>query len=309
MTTIKLIKTDKNTAVVAYFIMLTCAVCIVGMLLWQYVSFTQEIEELQLVKESYGQHIAMLQRSLNGSLSESSLEESTSEDEPDDLDIKKIEIPFQKTSSNLVITSVDQEDVVIKNGDQDQKFALITPEEEYRLTTIKKRSKKVKSRSVGTRKKNKDIKTGRQIRRSHRYTSICDYSFAWPIELSKFWLSSLYGPRRLSNRRLAFHHGIDMAGVKGTPVKASAVGKVVCACSVSGYGNCVDIMHSDRYKTRYAHLNSIRVRVGQQVETGQVVGTVGSTGFVHKSGKDASHLHFEIHQDGHTVNPLRFLFL
>ena len=75
-----------------------------------------------------------------------------------------------------------------------------------------------------------------------------------------------------------------------------------------GQRNFVMIYHDKQYKTRYAHLDSINVHVGQIVKAGQQIATVGDTGFVRKSGKDASHLHFEIYQDGQRVNPLNFLF-
>ena len=99
-----------------------------------------------------------------------------------------------------------------------------------------------------------------------------------------------------------------MAACKGTPVKAAASGKVVVAQNLSGYGNCVMLEHNSRYKTRYAHLHRIMVHPGQVVQTGEVIGSVGDTGLVRKSGRDASHLHFEVHQDGRRVNPLGFLF-
>jgi len=160
-----------------------------------------------------------------------------------------------------------------------------------------------------TKRKKLVQKVSRSIfQQKSRYKPHRDFVFYWPIDLSKFWLSSLYGPRKLANGELSFHYAIDMASLKGTPVKAAASGKITLAHTISGYGNCVMIEHNDRYKSRYAHLDSISVKVGQAVSHGDYIGTVGDTGFVRKSGKDASHLHFEIYQDGQRVNPLKFLF-
>lgn len=131
--------------------------------------------------------------------------------------------------------------------------------------------------------------------------------FAWPLKKSVFWLSSFFGPRKKQNGVWGFHYGIDMAALRGTPVHAAGNGVVTEARYVSGYGNMVIITHDARYKTRYAHLDSIRVRQGMRVKTGDVVGTVGDTGFTIKSGKDASHLHFEVCERGKQVNPLRHL--
>jgi len=134
-----------------------------------------------------------------------------------------------------------------------------------------------------------------------------DYGFIWPIDKDKFWLSSLYGPRKRMNGTWGFHHGIDMAAVKGTFVKAAKAGKIVEANFQQGYGNTVVIQHTPQLKTRYAHLHTIRVHTGQMVQSGMIVGTVGETGFIRKKGKDGSHLHFEVYENGKRVNPLQCL--
>lgn len=135
--------------------------------------------------------------------------------------------------------------------------------------------------------------------------------FAWPIEKSLFWLSSKFGPRKKKDGSWGYHHGIDMAAIKGTPVKAPAAGTVVeAAHSQKGYGKTVVIKHTDGiHHTRYAHLNTIAVNVGQKVATGQRLGAVGNTGFVRgkNGGENAHHLHFEVKQHGKHVNPLSML--
>lgn len=167
---------------------------------------------------------------------------------------------------------------------------------------------------------------GRMHRRRHRYrdsvlvaaqlarhralmrgkTLVTDISFAWPIDRSHFWISSFFGMRRKPDRTWGFHYGIDMAAIKGTAVKAAGAGVVVEAGNNKGYGNTVVIMHDNKYRSRYAHLQRISVRVGQQVEQGQYIGTVGDTGLVRKRGRYASHLHFEVYVHGKKVNPLYF---
>ncbi len=135
-----------------------------------------------------------------------------------------------------------------------------------------------------------------------------DTSFAWPIEQSKFWISSFFGPRKLPNLTWKFHYGLDMASVKGTPVRAAADGVVTQATMASsGYGNTIVIAHGSKYKTRYAHLDAILVCVGQKVKTGDCIGKVGDTGFIRKSGKDGSHLHFEVYLFSKKIDPLTVL--
>jgi murein DD-endopeptidase MepM/ murein hydrolase activator NlpD len=134
-----------------------------------------------------------------------------------------------------------------------------------------------------------------------------DMSFGWPIDRSSFWLSSFFGPRKHKGR-WTFHRGVDMAAVKGTPVNAVCNGVVVEARYATGYGKTVVIAHNAKYRTRYAHLNTILVKVGQKVDRGERIGKVGATGFVRsKRGGDASHLHFEVHAFGKQVNPMYFL--
>ncbi|MFI5333213.1 MAG: M23 family metallopeptidase [Candidatus Babeliales bacterium] len=134
-----------------------------------------------------------------------------------------------------------------------------------------------------------------------------DLSFVWPIDRSQFWLSSRFGPRRKANGARGFHYGVDMAAVKGTPVYAAASGVVIQAYRSPGYGNTIVIAHNRKYRTRYAHLNSIHVKVGQNVHKGDFIGKVGATGHVRSKYGNASHLHFEVCAFGKQVNPLYFL--
>lgn len=136
------------------------------------------------------------------------------------------------------------------------------------------------------------------------YRSHIEKRFKWPIALKDFWISSLFGKRK---KPAGFHSGIDMAAMKNTPVTAADSGKVIDAGYYSGFGNMVFIQHDSKYKTRYAHLNKILVQKGDQISAGQKIGTVGDTGFVRSSGRDASHLHFEVYVFDKVINPLYVL--
>ena len=131
---------------------------------------------------------------------------------------------------------------------------------------------------------------------------------SWPLERDRFWLSSFFGRRKISRGKWTFHSGLDMAAIKGTPVHAAADGRVVEAGdSNNGYGNMIVLSHAQGHKTRYAHLDRIKVRYGHTVKRGQVIGTVGATGNVRGNGTDASHLHFEVYRYTRPVNPLYYL--
>ena len=86
------------------------------------------------------------------------------------------------------------------------------------------------------------------------------------------------------------HAGTDFNGETGDPVYAATDGRVQYAeFNYGGYGNLVMIMRSDGTQTRYAHLHKIKVRKGDRVSAGQLIGTIGSTG-----NSSGSHLHFEV---------------
>lgn len=96
--------------------------------------------------------------------------------------------------------------------------------------------------------------------------------------------------------------GIDIAGSRGTPVKAAAAGTVQYAGDeLRGYGKLVLIKHSDSTMTAYAYNDSLKVRNGQSVQMGQTIATMGD------SGTTGVKLHFEVRVNSRAVNPLRYL--
>ncbi|MGB3851360.1 MAG: M23 family metallopeptidase [Tunicatimonas sp.] len=100
------------------------------------------------------------------------------------------------------------------------------------------------------------------------------------------------------------HPGVDFSAPQGTPIYATGAGKVaVVKTSLSGYGKQVIIDHGFGYRTRYAHLQDFSVKQGQQVERGQAIGTVGSTGT-----STAPHLHYEVFHDNERVNPIYYFY-
>jgi murein DD-endopeptidase MepM/ murein hydrolase activator NlpD len=179
---------------------------------------------------------------------------------------------------------------------------------DYNEQVLRKTSKQNQITKKGKKRKRTGITRINHKLFSHSPSEIPhDICLSWPIDRSQFWLSSFFGPRRNPDRSWGFHHGIDMAAVKGTPVKAAAAGVVIEAHFHNGFGNTIVISHSNKYKTRYAHLDKILVSIGQKVDAGTLIGKVGATGAVRKKrGRDASHLHFEVYSFGKRINPLYF---
>ncbi|MCX8131297.1 MAG: peptidoglycan DD-metalloendopeptidase family protein [Clostridia bacterium] len=124
----------------------------------------------------------------------------------------------------------------------------------------------------------------------------------WPCPSSSR-ITSEYGNRYhpvLKKRKL--HTGIDIGAKKGSSIVAAAKGKVIKAGWETGYGNTVVIDHGGNIATLYAHCSKILVSVGDEVETGQTIAKVGSTGW-----STGPHLHFEVIKNGSCTNPVPFL--
>lgn len=100
------------------------------------------------------------------------------------------------------------------------------------------------------------------------------------------------------------HKGLDIKGPYGAEVKAMAKGTVEFAGPRGGFGNCIILKHGNGFETLYGHLSKIVVHVGQQIEIGDQIGNIGSTG-----RSTGPHLHYEVHQNGQKINPESFLTL
>ena len=99
------------------------------------------------------------------------------------------------------------------------------------------------------------------------------------------------------------HKGIDIAATRGTPILATASGKVSFAGWSSGYGYLVKIDHGSGVETYYGHCSKLYVSAGDTVEAGDKIAAVGSTG-----NSTGNHLHFEIRLNGKQVNPQKYVY-
>jgi len=124
------------------------------------------------------------------------------------------------------------------------------------------------------------------------------------LELTR--LASGYGMRIhpiLKYKRM--HFGIDFTAPRGTPIYSTGDGVVErVILNFGGYGRQIIVRHGFGYKTLYAHMQDIDVKVGDKVKRGDKIGTVGNTGL-----STAPHLHYEIIKDGKKVNPVNYFFM
>ena len=105
-----------------------------------------------------------------------------------------------------------------------------------------------------------------------------------------------------------FHYGLDFTAPEGSPIYVTGDGTIqyVIASTEkasSGYGNLIIVDHGYKYRTLYAHLSKFKVKNGQKVKRGEIIGYVGNTGI-----STGPHLHYEVIKDGVKINPVNFLF-
>jgi murein DD-endopeptidase MepM/ murein hydrolase activator NlpD len=143
------------------------------------------------------------------------------------------------------------------------------------------------------------VTTGGQILAAPRL----DVAVPSQMPLAGMTLTSSFGMRThpvLGGRRQ--HNGVDLAAPRGTPVYATADGRVGMAQWFSSYGNYVQIEHGGQLQTRFGHLSSYTVTEGEMVRKGQLIGYVGSTG-----RSTGPHLHYEVRVAGEAVDPTPYM--
>lgn len=111
------------------------------------------------------------------------------------------------------------------------------------------------------------------------------------------WRRNPFGGRSYEN-----HPGMDIDGEKGDIIIAPGDGVVIKAGWTGGYGNLIEIAHSNGLTTRYGHLSKVEVNVGDVIQRGQLIGLVGSTG-----RSTGPHLHYEVRINNEPVNPRNYL--
>lgn len=164
-----------------------------------------------------------------------------------------------------------------------------------------------KERIENTTKLEKVVSISKELDINHiGISNIPLYPFIEIDTTVDFKLSSKYGYRLHPILRVVLlHKGIDIIVEKNEPIMASGSGQVIrVEYSKVGYGNNIIIKHNDEYSTLYAHLNDIKVKEGDYVHFGDVIGLGGQTGLVW--GKSC-HLHFELRRNNSAINPLKFI--
>ncbi len=122
--------------------------------------------------------------------------------------------------------------------------------------------------------------------------------------IDRGWVSSTFGYRiDPFTKKRKLHHGLDISAATGTPIYATASGRIIYAKFFGSYGYTIKIDHGYGYATIYAHMSAMNVRKGDMVKRGDVIGAVGSTG-----RSTGPHVHYEVRYQNKPLNPVEFIW-
>lgn len=219
-----------------------------------------------------------------------------------ELEDKKAELENQKKE----LESLREQESAYKRGLEDQKSTKdeLLDDKEAEKASLEDQIAEAKSMQAQVEAQIRSLMSSSSRNSiSARDKGVSDVGFMWPADYMA--ISAYYGE---STPFQTYHSGIDLANIPGTPIYAAASGTVTTAAAMQidghyyAYGNYVIIGHNARYSSLYGHLLSIAVAPGDEVEQGQIIGYMGSTGW-----STGPHLHFEIREYGTTINPISFL--
>lgn len=197
------------------------------------------------------------------------------------------ETESEEASSQMGKTVKESENEIEENKIEDTNTNIVENKKEQESTKENKTSEK-SVKTTNSEEKKQEVK---------------DPEFIKPVEgeiTKEFANENLVYSETL--KEWTTHNGIDIAAVKTTVVKAAAEGTVTAIKNDPRYGTTIIIEHANGFETRYSNLlTSEFVVVGEKVESGQAIGTVGNSAMFEVA--DESHLHFEILKDSEALNP------
>ena len=218
---------------------------------------------------------------------------------------KYYDVAYKNETIQSVDTIEEAEEIVneIKenNSEQDVDLTIIEKytENEEEVKTSELEVAKTETQTIVAERIAEEQKQKEEEERINSLPDINGIKLAvTPIEGT---ITSRYG---VSSRiRKSTHTGLDIAATSGTPIKVVAAGTVIAASYDGSYGKLVKVDHGNGVETWYAHTSKMYVKVGEQVEAGDVIAAVGSTG-----NSTGPHLHLEIRVNGEHVNPQNYLY-
>jgi murein DD-endopeptidase MepM/ murein hydrolase activator NlpD len=205
---------------------------------------------------------------------------------------KKEELETIRDRSAKLLAEAKAAEAELENKKQQQRTSL--EQNKKSQQAIFEENEKLEAESNALREKIRQLQAGRKGGTVGTVSN-------WPVP-GYYEISSPFGWRThpITGRK-SLHTGIDIPAPTGKALYAVGAGDIIFAGWYGVYGNAVVIDHGKGISTLYAHLSQLAVREGQQVNQGQIIGYVGSTGF-----STGPHLHFEVRINGNPTDPLQY---
>jgi len=282
---------------------LAILIVVSGFILYDYVVYRKQLAELQELRtetifqqkeiHSFLEKIALLEEQLTKL---KAMEKEMERDLKEVNELKKTKkvspvVPRKKTSSETI--EVRQEIALLR----DEQVSILERERSRLVSRLHHDLLQLRKQAFQREQNLNEIKEFLQAQKS----ILLSIPSLWPVFGT---ITSRFGElRELSpSGGTRPHQGVDISVPPGTPVIAPADGTVIFCGQESEYGLLICIDHGNGFSTAYGHLKELLVQTGDQVKTGQIIGTVGISG-----NSTGPHLHYEVRIQGNPVNPLHYL--
>ena len=223
--------------------------------------------------------------------------EALSESKKEELEVYKSALASNEASADAIDAEIAAQEKRIAAAEQESKEA--AQQAELAARQAAEASKQQEKETQGIQQLPSTTKTPGTSSPSHASTVA---GFTWPCPGHSV-ISSDYGVRSDPfTGASSFHSGIDIPAPQGTPVVASASGRVEWASYSATAGNWIGISHGNGITTVYMHMSALLVSAGQNVNSGQTIGLVGTTG-----SSTGNHLHFSVRVNGAYVSPWNYV--
>lgn len=287
--------------------------------LFQATSFSDFLDRLNMIAEiaaadrrrlnelaEAAEQVAQAQKELAEDKAELEKNRADMEQSQEDLDAKNAEVDVLLQELTIIAGDLENLHNQFEKEEEDFLDQIADKEKEYntQLNKEKEESKKASQQAS----KNASILASKdasiQASKNQAYGGASNPSgVTWLVPCKYTRVTSQFGYRwHPTTGEWSMHKGVDLGAAKGTPIYASRSGKVTIATYHATAGNYVTINHGDGYSSTYMHMTHFVVKWGQQVEAGQLIGYVGSTG-----RSTGPHLHFGIIHNGTYVDPMDYI--
>ena len=283
--------------------------------LFQATSFSDFLDRLNMIAEiaaadrrrlnelaEAAEQVAQAQKELAEDKAELEKTRTEMEESQKELDTKNAEVDVLLQELTIIAGDLENLHNQFEKEEEDFLDQIADKEKEYntQLNKEKEESKKASQQASKDASKQVSIQASKN-QASGGASNPSGVVWMQPTHYTR--VSSPFGYRwHPTTGEWSMHKGVDLPAAKGTPIYASRSGKVTVATYHATAGNYVTINHGDGYSSTYMHMTHYTVKLGQQVEAGQVIGYVGSTG-----RSTGPHLHFGIIHNGTYVDHMDYI--